>query len=75
MKGWVAFLPIDGGVGKAAFGEHFNEVTIEVRAKYKNYLHAIVEKLADNVLLSSITISLSALRMPFLLTGLAISLV
>lgn len=51
MKGWVACLPTDGGgVGKTVFGEHFNEVTIEVRAKYKNYLHAIVEKLADNVL-------------------------
>jgi hypothetical protein len=50
MTGWAACLPNEGGVGKPKFGEHFNEVTIEVRAKYKNYLHAIVEKLADNVL-------------------------
>ncbi|CAM6082195.1 unnamed protein product [Calypogeia fissa] len=56
MKGWVACLPTEGGgVGKAAFGEHFNEVTIEVRAKYKNYLHAIVEKLADNARLQRST--------------------
>ncbi|KAL2652043.1 hypothetical protein R1flu_020171 [Riccia fluitans] len=56
MKGWVACLPADGaGPGKSSFGERLNEVTIELRAKYKNYLHAIVEKLADNTRLQRST--------------------
>lgn len=49
MKTWVACLPEDGGPGRIVFGEHLNEVTIELRAKYKNYLQSIVEKLSDNV--------------------------
>ncbi|KAG0571325.1 hypothetical protein KC19_VG002500 [Ceratodon purpureus] len=49
MKAWIAWLPEDsGGAGRAVFGECLNEVTIELRAKYKNYLQSIVEKLADN---------------------------
>ncbi|KAG6543633.1 hypothetical protein Mapa_014996 [Marchantia paleacea] len=56
MKGWVSCLPVEGaGPGKSAFGERLNEVTIELRAKYKNYLHAIVEKLADNTRLQRAT--------------------
>ncbi|KAL3699757.1 hypothetical protein R1sor_017779 [Riccia sorocarpa] len=56
MKGWVACLPADGaGPGKTSFGERLNEVTIELRAKYKNYLHAIVEKLSDNTRLQRAT--------------------
>jgi hypothetical protein len=50
MKAWVACLPEEGGgPGRVVFGERLNEVTIELRAKYKNYLQSIVEKLADNV--------------------------
>lgn len=50
MKTWVACLPEQGGgPDRVVFGERLNEVTIELRAKYKNYLQSIVEKLADNV--------------------------
>jgi len=50
MKTWVACLPEEGGrPDRVVFGERLNEVTIELRAKYKNYLQSIVEKLADNV--------------------------
>ncbi|KAG0617027.1 hypothetical protein M758_5G159800 [Ceratodon purpureus] len=56
MKAWVACLPEDsGGAGRAVFGERLNEVTIELRAKYKNYLQSIVEKLADNARLQRTT--------------------
>ena len=48
MKSWVACVPAEV-VGKANFGERLNEVTILLRAKYKNFIQAIVEKLADNV--------------------------
>jgi hypothetical protein len=50
MKAWVACLPGEGGHGRIVFGERLNEVTVELRAKYKSFLQAIVEKLADNVL-------------------------
>jgi hypothetical protein len=50
MKAWVACLPGEGGHGRVVFGERLNEVTVELRAKYKSFLQAIVEKLADNVL-------------------------
>ncbi|KAG0596350.1 hypothetical protein M758_UG245900 [Ceratodon purpureus] len=46
IKAWVACLPQDSG--RAVFGLPLNEVTIELRSKYKNYLQSIVEKLADN---------------------------
>lgn len=50
MKTWVACLPEEGGgLDRVVFGERLNEVTIELRAKYKSYLQSIVEKLADNV--------------------------
>ncbi|XP_073387826.1 uncharacterized protein [Physcomitrium patens] len=55
MKTWVACLPEDGGPGRIVFGEHLNEVTIELRAKYKNYLQSIVEKLSDNAKLTRTT--------------------
>ncbi|KAJ7547018.1 hypothetical protein O6H91_08G065300 [Diphasiastrum complanatum] len=49
MKLWVACLPVDGSApGRAVFGERLNEVTVALRAKYKSFLQAIVEKLADN---------------------------
>lgn len=49
MKTWAECLPEGAVQGGVVFGERHNEVTIELRAKYKNYLHAIVEKLAENV--------------------------
>lgn len=48
MKAWAECLP-GASQGGAVFGERHNEVTIELRAKYKNFLQAIVEKLAENV--------------------------
>ena len=32
-----------------ARGEYLNEVTLVLRAKFRSYLHAVVEKLAENV--------------------------
>lgn len=55
MKSWVACVLAEA-IGKASFGERLNEVTILLRAKYKNFIQAIVEKLADNV--SSLSLSL-----------------
>jgi len=49
MKAWAECLPEGASQGGAMFGERLNEVTIELRAKYKNFLQAIVEKLAENV--------------------------
>lgn len=49
MKAWAECLPDRASQGGAVYGERHNEVTIELRAKYKNYLQAIVEKLAENV--------------------------
>lgn len=49
MKAWLAGIPLDGSDGRAAFGDRFAEVTVELRAKYKNTLSAIIEKLAQNV--------------------------
>lgn len=49
LKTWAAYLPEGAVQGGAVVGERHNEVTIELRAKYKNYLHALVEKLAENV--------------------------
>lgn len=36
----------DEGRGK---GEYLSEVTLVLRAKFRSYLHAVVEKLAENV--------------------------
>jgi hypothetical protein len=46
MKSWVACLPMPA---ELSFGERLNEVTVLLRAKYKNFLQAIIEKLFDNV--------------------------
>eukprot|EP00850_Spirogloea_muscicola_P008528 SM000045S16273 [mRNA] locus=s45:674261:679828:+ [translate_table: standard] len=48
MRAWVAALPTEGATGKAAFGQRFNEVTVELRAKYKNLMQAIVFKLVES---------------------------
>ncbi|XP_024364609.1 uncharacterized protein [Physcomitrium patens] len=55
MKTWAECLPEGAVQGGVVFGERHNEVTIELRAKYKNYLHAIVEKLAENARLQNST--------------------
>eukprot|EP00850_Spirogloea_muscicola_P006675 SM000032S12059 [mRNA] locus=s32:382745:388273:+ [translate_table: standard] len=48
MRAWVAALPTEGAFGKAVFGQRFNEVTVELRAKYKNLMQAIVFKLVES---------------------------
>lgn len=46
LKSWSSCIP-DGGSGVP--GERLSEVTVMLRAKFRNYLQAIVEKLAENV--------------------------
>ncbi|XP_057845324.1 uncharacterized protein LOC131054738 isoform X2 [Cryptomeria japonica] len=47
LKSWVSCLP-EGACGNMIFGEHMSEITVMLRAKFKNYLQAIIDKLADN---------------------------
>lgn len=47
LKSWSSCIP-DGG-GNAVPGERLSEVTVMLRAKFRNYLQAVVEKLAENV--------------------------
>lgn len=46
IKSWGSCIP-DGG--NTAPGERLSEVTVMLRAKFRNYLQAVVEKLAENV--------------------------
>lgn len=46
LKSWGS-CTIDGG--NAAPGEYLSEVTVMLRTKFRNYLQAVVEKLAENV--------------------------
>lgn len=46
FKTWGACMP-DGG--NTAPGERLSEVTVMLRAKFRGYLQAVVEKLAENV--------------------------
>lgn len=50
FKSWGSYIP-EGG--NTAPGERLSEVTVMLRSKFKNYLQAVVDKLAENV--SSIT--------------------
>lgn len=49
LKSWGSCMP-DGG--NAVAGDCLNEVTVTLRAKFRNYLQAVVEKLAENVSIS-----------------------
>lgn len=46
FKAWGSCLP---NVGNTTPGERLSEVTVMLRAKFRNYAQAIVEKLAENV--------------------------
>lgn len=46
FKSWGSCIP-DGG--NAVPGERLSEVTVMLRAKFRNYMQAVVEKLAENV--------------------------
>lgn len=59
LNSWGSCI-IDGG-GNAAPGEYLSEVTVMLRTKFRNYLQAVVEKLAENVgALRNTTIYLSS---------------
>lgn len=46
IKSWGSCIP---NVGNIAPGERLSEVTVMLRAKFRNYVQAIVEKLVENV--------------------------
>lgn len=46
LKSWGSCIP-DGG--STATGDRLSEVTVQLRAKFRNYVQAVVEKLAENV--------------------------
>lgn len=52
FKSWASCLP---NAGNTAPGERLSEVTVMLRAKFRNYLQAIVEKLVENTKLQNAT--------------------
>ncbi|KAK7321261.1 hypothetical protein VNO77_31727 [Canavalia gladiata] len=52
FKSWGSCLP---NVGNTAPGERLSEVTVMLRAKFRNYVQTIVEKLAENTKLQNTT--------------------
>nr|CAB3448038.1 unnamed protein product [Digitaria exilis] len=50
LKSWSSCIP--NGGNSAASGEKLSEVTVTLRAKFRNYMQAVVEKLAENVSVS-----------------------
>ncbi|KAL5714311.1 hypothetical protein ACHQM5_016292 [Ranunculus cassubicifolius] len=53
LKSWGSCIP--NGGGSAVPGERLSEITVMLRAKFRNYLQAVVEKLAENSRLESRT--------------------
>ncbi|PIN25617.1 hypothetical protein CDL12_01647 [Handroanthus impetiginosus] len=49
LKSWASYLPINGDNNSSTFGEQMNAITVLLRTKYKNYVQAIVVKLASNM--------------------------
>ncbi|KAL8512388.1 hypothetical protein ACS0TY_018756 [Phlomoides rotata] len=54
LKSWASYLPSNGD-DKSTFGEQMNTITVLLRTKYKNYIQAIVLKLASNMIASKST--------------------
>lgn len=52
FKSWSSCIP---DVGNAAPGDRLSEVTVMLRAKFRNYLQAVVEKLVENSKLQKTT--------------------
>lgn len=46
LKSWHSCIPDGGSVGAE---DRLGEVNVTLRAKFRNYLQAVVEKLAENV--------------------------
>ncbi|GFP90263.1 hypothetical protein PHJA_001170200 [Phtheirospermum japonicum] len=49
LKSWASYLLPTNGDSKFTFGEQMNAITVLLRTKYKNYIQAIVVKLASNM--------------------------
>lgn len=47
LKSWSSCIP--NGGNSTAIGERLSEVTVTLRAKFRNYMQAVVEKLSENV--------------------------
>ncbi|KAF4350413.1 hypothetical protein F8388_004661 [Cannabis sativa] len=52
LKSWSSCFPDDG---QSVIGEHLNDVKVMLRAKFRNYRQAIVEKLAENTRVQNLT--------------------
>ncbi|XP_057958948.1 uncharacterized protein LOC131151657 isoform X2 [Malania oleifera] len=52
LKLWGSFIP---NGGNAVPGEHLSEVTVMLRAKFRKYRQAVVEKLAENTRIQNAT--------------------
>ncbi|OUZ99781.1 hypothetical protein BVC80_9065g56 [Macleaya cordata] len=52
LKSWGSCIP---NGGNAVPGERLSEITVMLRAKFRNYLQAIVEKLAENTKVQNAT--------------------
>ncbi|KAL5992642.1 hypothetical protein ACLOJK_013561 [Asimina triloba] len=52
LKSWGSCIP-DGGTSGS--GERLSEVTVMLRAKFRNYLQAVVEKLSENTRVQNAT--------------------
>ncbi|KAF8729856.1 hypothetical protein HU200_017314 [Digitaria exilis] len=53
LKSWSSCIP--NGGNSAASGEKLSEVTVTLRAKFRNYMQAVVEKLAENTRMQNTT--------------------
>ncbi|GAB4861340.1 hypothetical protein Ancab_036501 [Ancistrocladus abbreviatus] len=52
FKSWGSCIP-DGG--NQVLGERLSEITVMLRTKFRNYMQAVVEKLAENTRLQNVT--------------------
>ncbi|BAS81026.1 Os02g0760200 [Oryza sativa Japonica Group] len=53
LKSWSSCMP--NGGNSAAIGERLSEVTVTLRAKFRNYMQAVVEKLSENTRMQNTT--------------------
>ncbi|AQK75112.1 hypothetical protein ZEAMMB73_Zm00001d018133 [Zea mays] len=53
LKSWSSCIP--NGGNSAAIGEKLSEVTVTLRAKFRNYMQAVVEKLSENTRMQNTT--------------------
>ncbi|CAM0944009.1 unnamed protein product [Alopecurus aequalis] len=53
LRSWSSCIPHGGN--SAAIGERLSEVTVTLRAKFRNYMQAVVEKLSENTRMQNTT--------------------